>query len=208
MSAETHAARNAATPKAGLLNDLDNQQLDNQQAGKPHSLSWPALVLIVLYGFSLLIVQLGDQRTLTYHEVLFAQPAKEMLATGNWVMPQHTGVPSTHKPPGTHWVLAATMWLTGSDTEGVLRVPSVLAAIMTALITAGLATRWFGRRLGLAAGLMLLTSYFVLQLARLAECDMLLTAAVCGAMACFAVANVDSPRGRVEARWPNWLFYG
>jgi 4-amino-4-deoxy-L-arabinose transferase-like glycosyltransferase len=203
MSAETHAARKAATPETGLRNDLDSQQ-----AGKPYSLSWPALGLIALYGFSLLIVQLGDQRTLTYHEVLFAQPAKEMLATGNWVMPQHTGVPSTHKPPGTHWILATTMWLTGSEAEGVLRVPSVLAAIFTALITAGLATRWFGRHIGVAAGLMLLTSYFVLQLARLAECDMLLTAVVCGAMACFAVANVDSPRGRVEANWPKWLFYG
>ena len=54
---------------------------------------------------------------------------------------------------------------------------------------------------------MLLTSYFVLQLARLAECDMLLSAAVCGAMLCFAVANVDSPLGRVAERWPVWLFY-
>lgn len=207
MSAETNAARNAATPELGAMNVCEPQLAGSLLTGTSHSLSWSAIALIGLYGLSLLIVQLGDQRTLTYHEVLFAQPAKEMLATGNWIMPQHTGVPSTHKPPGTHWILAATMWLTGSEGEGVLRVPSVLAAIVTALITAGLGARWFGRRVGVAAGLMLLTSYFVLQLARLAECDMLLTAAVCGAMACFAIANVDSPQGRVTARWPNWLFY-
>jgi 4-amino-4-deoxy-L-arabinose transferase-like glycosyltransferase len=222
MSAENNAARIAATPKMGSVVgrnaqateaqsaealSTETQSTGTQRLGPPYSLSWPAMALIALYGLSLLIVQLGDQRTLTYHEVLFAQPAKEMLATGNWIMPQHTGVPSTHKPPGTHWILAATMWLTGSESEGVLRVPSVFAAIITALITAGLAARWFGRRVGVSAGLMLLTSYFVLQLARLAECDMLLTAVVCGAMACFAIANVDSPLGRVEARWPNWLFY-
>lgn len=207
MSAETNAARNAAQPPTGSVHERDNQPTGGPLAERSYSLSWPAIALIALYGLSLLVVQLGAQRTLTYHEVLFAQPAKEMLATGNWIMPQHTGVPSTHKPPGTHWVLAATMWLTGSEAEGVLRVPSVLAALVAALITAGLAARWFGRRVGVATGLMFLTSYFVLQLARLAECDMLLTAAVCGAMGCFALANVDSPHGRVAARWPNWLFY-
>jgi 4-amino-4-deoxy-L-arabinose transferase-like glycosyltransferase len=150
----------------------------------------------------------GATRALTYHEVLFAQPAKEMLATGNWVLPKFAGIPSTHKPPGAHWAIAVAMLLTGSEAEAIARLPAALAGVATALLVAVLAARWFGPRVGLVAGLAQPSMYYVLQLARLAECDMLLTLAVTGAMACFAVANVEGPCGRsVARRWP-WLFYG
>lgn len=166
-----------------------------------------ACALIVAYGASLLLFNLGSTRTLTFHEVLFAQPAKEMLATGNWVLPKFAGVPSTHKPPGTHWLIAAVMAVTGSKDEAIVRLPAVLAALVTALLIAGFAARWYGTRIGVYVGLMQLTAYSGLQMARLAESDMPLTAAVCGAMCTFAIANIDSPRGRVKSRWMPVLFY-
>lgn len=172
------------------------------------ALSCKAALLIAAYGGGLLFLNLGGQtRVLTYHEVLFAQPAKEMVASGNWVLPTFNGLPSTHKPPGSHWAIALMMLLTGSQAEALVRVPAVLAALLTALIVAALASRWFGARIGLIAGLVQLTSYYVLQLARLSECDMLLTAAVSGAMYAFALANIDSPRGRNTSRYVTWLFY-
>ncbi len=175
---------------------------------EPFHLTWKAAAIVVLFGGSLLLLNLGgDNRKLTFHEVLFAQPAKEMVETGNWILPKFVGVPSTHKPPGTHWAIAALMTLTGSEAEGVVRLPTVLAAILTALIVAAMAARWFGSHVGLVAGLMQLTIYYVLQLSRQAVSDMLLIAAVTGAMACFALTHVESPRGRVQARWVPWLFY-
>lgn len=171
-------------------------------------LGWQAALLIAAYGASLLLLNLGGQtRVLTYHEVLFAQPAKEMVASGNWILPTFNGVPSTHKPPGSHWAIAVMMLLTGSEAEGVVRIPAVLAAIVTALIVAATAARWFGGRIGLIAGLVQLTSYYVLQLSRLSECDMLLTAAVTGAMCSFAVVNIDGPRGRSNSPWMTVLFF-
>lgn len=169
-------------------------------------LSWRSAALIVLFGTSLLLINLGGNRVLTYHEVVFAQPAREMLATGNWIMPTIGGVPFVDKPPLTPWLIAASITLFG-ESEWAVRLPSVLAANLTALMIAGLAARWFGNRLGAIAGLMQFTTYYVLQLARLGECDIQLVAAVTGAMCCFALANVDGPRGRSTARWLPWAFY-
>ncbi len=170
-------------------------------------LPWKSALVIALYGVSLLLLNLAGKRVLTYHEVLFAEPAKEMLATGDFLVPRFAGVPSTHKPPGTHWSIALMMAITGTDEESWIRVPSALAGVVTALLVASMGARWFGARVGLIAGLMQLTTYYVLQLARLAECDMLLIAALTGAMYAFAAANVDSPRGRTPARRVAWLFY-
>src|SRR5262245_19683331 len=86
-------------------------------------LTWAAVALIAAFGASLLMFNLGGQtRVLTYHEVLFAQPAKEMVASGNWALPKFNGLPSTHKPPGAHWAIALVMILTGSEAEALVRL--------------------------------------------------------------------------------------
>ena len=177
-------------------------------AGSPSfRLSPRAAVAIVLYGAVILLPRLGTGRVLTTHESYFCEPAKEMVATGDWIVPRVAGVPCTFYPPGTHWSIALAMSITGRADEALLRIPSVLAGIATALLIAALAARWFGNRVGLVAGLMELTTYHLLTQARLAESDMLLAMTVCAAMGCFALANVPSPQGRVSARWLPWLFY-
>ena len=70
-------------------------------------LSWPAGLLVAVYSGSVLLLNPGvEERTLTYHEVVFAQPAREMIATGNWLLPTFNGVPYTDKTPGPHWAIA------------------------------------------------------------------------------------------------------
>lgn len=184
-----------------------SSSLEIESSATQYRLTWRAALLVALFAGSLMLLHLGPTRTLTHHEVLFAQPAKEMLATGHWFVPRFSGIPSTYKPPGTHWVLAGTMALTGSNSEWVLRVPSAIAVILTALIVAAMTARWFGTLTGVVAGLMQVTLYYVLQLGRLAECDVFLIACTTGAFFAFAAGNIDSPRGRSEARWLPWLFY-
>ena len=81
--------------------------------------------ILVLFGASLLLIGLGSSRVLTYHEVVFAEPAKEMLASGDFVVPRIGGVPFTDKPPATAWTIAAAMTLFRSQSEWVVRLPSV-----------------------------------------------------------------------------------
>ncbi len=170
-------------------------------------LSCRSAVVLAIYGATLLLTNLGSGRVLTYHEVYFAQPAKEMLASRNFVVPAINGIPSTDKPPAVHWMIALSMHALGSGAEWVVRLPSVIAALTTALAIAVMAARWFGDRVALVAGLMQLTALYVLMQARLAEADMPLCAAVTIAMCAFSFANVDSPHGRARTRLAAWMFF-
>lgn len=166
------------------------------------------VLILLLYGGTLLGSCLGGQsRVLTFHEALFAEPAREMVRTGDWLMPRFAGVPCTHKPPLTHWLIALAMTVFNSRAEWICRLPSVLAALGVALLVAMLATRWYGRRVGLVSGLVQLSAYYVLMQARLAEADMLLCLTVTGAMAAFALGCVDRRAASPPALWLSWLFW-
>jgi 4-amino-4-deoxy-L-arabinose transferase-like glycosyltransferase len=150
---------------------------------------------LAAFGLSLLLIGLGI-RTLTRHEVLAAYPAKEMLLHGHWIVPMFAGIPRTAKTPGMYWLIAGFMKLFHSDSEFVVRLPSALSGVATALMVASFAAKFYGRRIGMVSGLMMLTSAYVLVQARLAESDMLLTALVCAAMLIFAsgpVAEIEHP---------------
>jgi 4-amino-4-deoxy-L-arabinose transferase-like glycosyltransferase len=195
---------------ATLTDDLNHAvegQPSDAFSNSPHALGWRGVGLIVAFGASLLLVGLGGRRVLTYHEVVFAEPAKEMLATGDWVVPRIGGIPFLDKPPGTAWSIAAAMSLLHSDSEFVVRLPSVVAALVAALVAAMLAARWFGRSYGILAGLLHLSSVHALLQGRLAEADTLLCAGVMIAMAVFGLTVVPGPRPRLDARWAPWLFY-
>jgi 4-amino-4-deoxy-L-arabinose transferase-like glycosyltransferase len=182
-------------------------QHDRRRLPDDCRLTGRAAAVIVLFGLSMLLPGLGSAHVLTYHEVVFAGPAKEMIATGNWILPKIGGVPFTDKPPATAWSIAASMLLFGSHGEWVVRLPSVVAAIAAALLVGAMAARWFGRTVGFVAGMIQLTCLYVLTQARLSEADMLLTAATTATMSIWALAHVESPRGRVTDRRLAWLFY-
>ncbi len=175
----------------------------------PTPLTWVSLAVIALFGGTMLSVGLGrDYRVLTAHEIINVQPAREMLATGDWIVLRIAGEPIPEaKGPLTAWLIALAMKLLGTEAEWVGRGLGVLAAIITAWLMASLAARWYGNRVGLIAGLMQISMLYIMKVARLAECDVFLMASVVGALYCFALANVDNPRGRVKSRWPVWGFF-
>jgi 4-amino-4-deoxy-L-arabinose transferase-like glycosyltransferase len=184
-------------------------------APRPQSLSLPesyrltaaAAAVIVVFGASMLLINLGSVRALTFHEVIFAEPAREMLRDGHWIVPTIGNVPMLDKTPGTAWCIAASMALFGSEAEWVVRLPIVCFSILTALLVASMTARWFGSRAGLMAGLMELTTVHVLGMGRLAEADMPLCCTVTAALYAFAAAHVDGPCGRSRARWLPWAFH-
>lgn len=178
-----------------------------QGAANSRHLAWTDYALIVGFALTLLGMNLGGARALTYHEVTFASPAKEMLRDGHWIVPTIAGVPFTDKPPLTAWLIAGSLTIFQTDAEWAVRLPSMLSAALTAALIAALACRWWGRRIGLLAGGMHLTTVATVMQARLAESDIHLCTTVCGALMAFAWANVESPAGRSTARWLPWAFF-
>lgn len=79
-------------------------------------------------------------------------PGWTMAQSGDWLRLEMFGTPYLRKPPGAPWAIGAAGAILGYS-EWTARLPSALGASLGVLITLGFATRWFGRRAGLAAAL-------------------------------------------------------
>ncbi|WP_137887258.1 glycosyltransferase family 39 protein [Pseudomonas sp. 2FE] len=87
-------------------------------------------------------------------EARYAEIARKMLETGNWITPLHDyAVPFWAKPPLSTWLAAAAMGLFG-ETELAVRLPSLLLSLAVLWLTADLTRRHSCRDAGIAAALV------------------------------------------------------
>jgi 4-amino-4-deoxy-L-arabinose transferase-like glycosyltransferase len=133
-----------------------------------------------IVGLSLVTVALGLGRAgrLTYHEAFVAEAAREMIATGDVLVPTMGGRPWLEKPPLPIWLVALSGRLAGGVSEAIARAPSAAAAALLALGTATLAARHYGVTAGWLAGLVQATTAWTVLRGRLSEADMLLACLV------------------------------
>ncbi len=104
-----------------------------------------------------------------------AEVAREMLASGEWLVPELNAQVRLQKPPLAYWAVAVSYRALGRVDETAARLPAALGALATVMLAAGLAARLFGPRAGILAGAMLATTRIFLQQARRAETDAPLT---------------------------------
>src|SRR5437660_10768706 len=70
---------------------------------------------------------------------------REMLRTGDWILPLWNGSVVPSKPPLFHWLAAAAAALTGAGvTEPTLRAPSIALAGLVVLLVLLAGRRWRG----------------------------------------------------------------
>ncbi|HEY2954204.1 MAG TPA: glycosyltransferase family 39 protein [Candidatus Eisenbacteria bacterium] len=114
-------------------------------------------------------------------ETRYAEIAREMRASGDWLVPRLDGIPHFHKPPLAYWITAAGFALCGTNEWGA-RLPVALASLLTLGFTAMAARRTFaplGVRPGLAAW-VLGTTALSLAVGRALASDPFLAATVAG----------------------------
>lgn len=137
-------------------------------------------VLVLLVG----LIYFGRLTTLTLRgeEPRRAMVAYEMLENGDWVVPKMQGEPWLSRPPLHNWVIALVALATGDVDPIAIRLPSVLAILLTTLLVYGYA-RCFLPPLGaFAAGASFATMGHVLELGRLGETEALFTLLLSGAL--------------------------
>jgi 4-amino-4-deoxy-L-arabinose transferase-like glycosyltransferase len=111
----------------------------------------------------LIVTGIGLRDPWPADEPRFALIARDMVATGDWLVPRIAGDIYADKPPLFFWLIAAGLKLTGSLRWAVL-LPSILAGLGTTLLVYDIARRLWSREAGLIAGVCLLfTVQFVLQ---------------------------------------------
>jgi 4-amino-4-deoxy-L-arabinose transferase-like glycosyltransferase len=168
----------------------------------PRSCAW-----LMLYGSSLLLLDLGRGWVLTYHENLFAGGAREFLRDGRWLIPRYLGAQLFEYPPLTQWLIALSMTVFRSEAEWVVRLPIALATLANAWLIARVTARWHGDRIGRLAGLVQLTTFYGLMQSRLAESDMIVALTVTAAMASMAIGVIDRPGGSRPPRWLSIAYF-
>src|SRR6266550_3951258 len=157
-------------------------ETEQKEALRSIDLGWLGLLCILLFGYSMV-----SGRPLSLHEARLPELSREMMRSGDWLIPRSGGRPWLERPPLPHWVTIAVSAMLGqrSDQVWVVRLPAALAGMLVVLLTAWVAARWFGRWVGICSGLILATSYEFYAYSSLAEDDIFLAALVMTAMALF-----------------------
>jgi len=154
------------------------------------------LVLLVLSG-TLCFFRLGTPGLFDADEPAYAQAAREMLETRDWITPHFNGQPRFDKPILFYWLISLSYRAMGVG-EFAVRFWSALAAVILVLVIARAARRWFGPPADLLAGLAFTTNLLTALLARAAVTDMLLTLFVTLAILAGVEALSGSPQ---PGRW-------
>jgi 4-amino-4-deoxy-L-arabinose transferase-like glycosyltransferase len=156
-------------------------------------------VLILLLGMTVFFLRLGGYVLLDPDEGRYAEIAREMIESGDFITPHLNYIPYLEKPPFYYWVTAASLAVLGEN-EWAVRVVPALAGFFTLALVMGMGWRHFGPKIGLTAAWVYLTSLLPSALARLAIVDTLFTFCLTAAWAGWWMGSGAAPR-RVRRQW-------
>lgn len=137
---------------------------------------------VAVVGSLLLLPALGLKQFFTRGEAREALVMQDIFERGNWVLAHGYGGAVPSKPPFMHWIAAVLSWPIGGVSEYTARLPSALFSIFAATLMAAFLAKRRGGTVGLAAGVMLLTSVEWFRASTVARVDMTLAACLAGGL--------------------------
>lgn len=159
------------------------------------------VLLYALLAAILYLPALGRSALWEPDEGRYAEIAREMVLTNDYVTPRDNWVRYFEKPPLVYWAESAMIKLLGPE-ELAIRLPAALASVAEVTVTGVLAETMFGPAVGLAAALVLASCPLVFGFARFATLDpplaFFMTAALAAFWASARAPTFDSKAGR---RW-------
>ncbi len=161
-----------------------------------------ALAAIVGFAFQ------GSRGLYETTEGRYAESAREMLETRDWLVPRLDYTPHWTKPPLAYWATAGGMAILGTNEWGA-RLPNAVVFVLTALALGALGRAMWDRRTGLAAGLIWAVSPFAVLAASSVHTDLLLSFWELLAVLCWWKARgADSPRSAQRWILGMWGLFG
>ncbi len=176
---------------------------------------WRPWALVVLLGAVLYFPFLGSSGLWDPWEPHYAEVAREMVESGDWLDPTWEHIPGQSfnrkyfwsKPVLSMWMLAVPMQIFGVHADGggivkgaewYLRIPFALTAILGLLGAFALARRFFGVRVGLLSAVILGTCAQYYFIARQAMTDMPFIGLFTAGMSLLVLGGFDQkPRPRL-----------
>ena len=177
-----------------------------------------SLVWLCLIGWLAFFWNLGNTGLIDETEPLFAEAARQMTVTGDWITPYFNGETRFDKPPGIYWLMAIAYRLVGVN-EWAVRLPSAIAAI--ALVSFGFYTLYsyghysLGDRGAKIVKKMPVARFLVpwigaatmafnpetITWGRIGVSDMLLTGFMCSALLAFFLGYAGQTKNSSSKQW-------
>jgi 4-amino-4-deoxy-L-arabinose transferase-like glycosyltransferase len=154
-------------------------------ANRPLRLALYALLAAIIY-----LPGLGRPALWEPDEGRYAEIAREMVVSGDYVTPRDDLELYFEKPPLVYWANAASIKVFGVN-EFAVRLPAALFSIGQVVVTAALAEAMLGATAGLFAALALSLSPLFFGFARFATLDPALAFFLTAGLAAFYVAARD-----------------
>ncbi len=158
------------------------------------------LVVLLVVCFAAFWWRLGTLGLIDPDEPFYAQTAREMVQSGDWVTPQIYGEPQFEKPILYYWMVAAAFKFIG-ETEFAGRMPATVFATILTLLVWWFGSRVWNARTGFLSALVMATGLEFCVMSRLMLTDVPLAAFIAGSVFCYWLAVRE-----VEHR-DKWMFW-
>ncbi len=159
---------------------------------------------LVLFAIAVCLLHCAGNGTLPLidrDEPRFAEATREMVQTGDWIVPYFNGGYRFDKPPLSYWLQAGAAQIFGMN-EFAVRFPSAVCAALTAVMLVLWGRRWKNETTGWRAGIIFSLCAQVFMHARASVADMPVVFAFTGACWCVWLAHCGVRRVCL----PFWLF--
>lgn len=161
------------------------------------TLNW---TLLIVFAIALLYV-LGVRTLVPPDEGRYAEMAREMFASGDWITTRLNGIKYFEKPPLQTWMNALSFQLFGVG-EWQARLWTGLCGLLGVVVTYLAGCRVFGARIGFYAALVLGSSFYWVAGSQANSLDMSLAAMMTLGLCGLLVAQRD---GALPLEQRNWM---
>lgn len=160
-----------------------------------------ALVWSLLIGFIVVsLFVLGVRTLVPPDEGRYAEMAREMFASGDWITTRLNGIKYFEKPPLQTWMNALTFTLFGLG-DWQARLWTGLCGILGVLLTGYAGLRVYGQRVGLYAALVLGSSFYWIACSQINSLDMGLSGMMTITLCALLIAQRDAATVTEQRNW-------
>ncbi|GGW99986.1 glycosyltransferase family 39 protein [Undibacterium macrobrachii] len=156
----------------------------SQQASTQSPYDSPRTLWAVMIGFLIVwFYMLGARTLVPTDEGRYAEMAREMVATGDWITQRLNGIKYFEKPPLQNWMNALTFSLFGLG-DWQARLWTGLCGLIGIAISSYTAFKIYGRRIAISTAVILGSSFYWAAMGHVNSLDMglsaMMTLALCG----------------------------